>query len=250
MRATLQPSVQKAHWARKYSQEIAIGFFFLALLFIGIAIYWAFSQTPTTSTGVTIQSPAAPLASSPPKHDRTLPTPEVSQTPQPILYPLLVPEATPAPRRIIAQPVVSEVPVLSSTFAYADGIKATVTRIRTINGFTAVTFKVDGSGNSRSDLFVVQVKGGSDDFRTEHTYLIDNNGRRYHLVNEKPEVPEQIPSYDNNGFYMLAPHEVVFVTYLFDKVDDSARNLEVHFSNFVWDMGKVDGIPPIRVVLQ
>jgi hypothetical protein len=88
------------------------------------------------------------------------------------------------------------------------------------------------------------------DIMPRGTNIIDNNGRRYKLINDKPDVPEQIQNYEMDSVYQLEAREAVFVTYLFEKLDDSARSLDVHFISMNQDGDSPSNVQPIHVVLQ
>jgi len=91
--------------------------------------------------------------------------------------------------------------------------------------------------------------GFSGGYLPRATNIIDSNGRRYALINDHPDVPEQIRNYQSDSIYMFEPHESVLVTYLFEKVDDTAQSLDVHFISMNGD-GELPDVKAIHVVLQ
>jgi hypothetical protein len=121
--------------------------------------------------------------------------------------------------------------------------------MRSFNGMTAVSFKIDGSGNNDSGRWVPAPKRTSQaDFYSANTNIIDQSGRRYRLIDDNVNVPEQITY--QGGNYVLAPHETIFVTYLFDALDPAARNLDVTFPEIIKD-GNLDlSRLTMHVVLQ
>jgi hypothetical protein len=174
------------------------------------------------------------------------PTPVPSPTSGPLPSPTRAPQDD---EKIFTQPEIAELFIQSSSSIYWQGLRASAVKIRKYNGMTAITFKIDGSGNSDSDRWVPAPRRTAQaDFYTANTNVIDQNGRRYRLIDDNVDLPEQIRYAGGN--YVLAPHETVFVTYLFEALDPSARKLNVTFPEIIKD-GNLDvSRVTMHVVLQ
>ncbi|HEV7676334.1 MAG TPA: CsgG/HfaB family protein [Candidatus Angelobacter sp.] len=146
-------------------------------------------------------------------------------------------------------PEITEIPIQSSTWIYWQQLRASVVRIRRYHGLTAVTFKIDGSSNNDPYRWVpAPMQTSMHDFYTANTDLVDQNGRRYRLLEDSPDLPEQTKY--KNGNYVLAPHESIVVTYLFEPIDTPTRKLKVTFPAIIKD-GNLDvGRVTIHVALQ
>jgi hypothetical protein len=122
-------------------------------------------------------------------------------------------------------------------------------RIRQYNGMTAVTIKVDGSGNQESDRWIpAPMRTAQASYYTANTNIVDQNGRRYRLLDDDVDLPEQVKY--RGGNYILAPHESVLVTYLFELLSPDARKLNLTFPGIIKD-GNLDvSRVTMRVVLQ
>jgi hypothetical protein len=229
----------KVHWARKYSQEIGVAFFLLALAFIVLAGYWwAYSEKPRPANyaGVTVGPPLTTIKRPP------APPPAVT----PIETPTPTPIATPdlSSQKLIEQPRIQEIPFLTGSEINRGGTLITrVTKIRIINGFTALTFKIDGSANGQQRIAYRRPNNPSID-----TLIIDDQGRRYAMVNETPSVAEQPRFAPDSPFYWLEPHESIFVTYLYERLSPDVRSFDVKFSGLINDIGEQP--QQIHVVLQ
>jgi hypothetical protein len=162
------------------------------------------------------------------------PTPEPTQSPQLSLTPI----SQPVVRKVFSAPEITDIPFKTSSWINWQGLRASVIRLREYNGMTAVTFKVDGSNNSEPYRWIPAPKRTSmSEFYTSNTNIIDQSGRRYRLLEDNPDVPEQT-KYEN-GNYVLAPRETVFVTYLFEAIDPAARKFDVTFPEIIKD-GNLD----------
>jgi TolB-like protein len=142
-----------------------------------------------------------------------------------------------------------EIPFQSSAWIYWQQLRASVVRIRSYNGLTAITFKIDGSSNSDPYRWIpAPMQTAAHDFYTANTNIIDQNGRRYRLMDDSVDLPEQ-PKY-SNGNYVLAPHESIFVTYAFEPLGPAAHKLKITFPEIIKD-GNLDvGRVTILVGLQ
>ena len=152
-----------------------------------------------------------------------------------------------APPSTVQRSSSDEVPIQSSSQIQSSGTSAIVTRIRSMNSLTAVTFKIDNSMAGKQ-AWIRQPSQFPFGIYTNKTLIIDNNGRRYRLVNDHPDVPEQVSRYEMN-VYTLEPHEIAYVTYLFEKLDPAARSFDVHFISMNTD-GDFPDQTPIHVALQ
>jgi hypothetical protein len=114
---------------------------------------------------------------------------------------------------------------------------------------TAVTIKIDGSGNDTSDRWIpAPMRTSQASFYSANTNIVDQSGRRYRLVDDDVDVPEQVKY--SGGNYVLAPHESVLVTYLFEPLTPDARKLSITFPGIIKDGNMDVSRITMRVVLQ
>src|SRR5260370_21993057 len=200
--------------------------------------YEAVTLLPTQNATATAIPSARPMPQSSPAQ-------QPDPLPQPSPLPEQAPERIPAakepvqaespqvviqepPKRIIEQPKFTDVSFVSSTEGIfsSEGIiySVRVYRIRTVNNLTAITFKVDGSATTRSGVLIL-CPTGQDDFVTINSHMVDNNGNRYNLISNTILTPEYLDC--QNGFYQLAAHEVVYPTYLFNKLSSTATSFDI-----------------------
>ena len=173
-------------------------------------------------------------------------TNQASPTPAPVAF---KPPPPVTPVNSFSSPEAVDLPLQSSSWISWQGLRASVIRVRIYNGLTAVTFKIDGSNNADPYRWVpAPMETAMHDFYTANTNIIDQSGRRYRLVDDNPDVPEQTKY--NNGNYVLAPHEIILVTYLFEPLDSSARKLNITFPEVIKDGNFDVGRITIRVALQ
>jgi hypothetical protein len=261
MTLTINPQHKPVHWLRKYSPHIGFGSFVLAIVSVIVGLYALYPPSQKSAPVVIIDSPSRPAPSPSVREPRATlkrdanlnSSPDNALQPasgQPIEQSLQQPVL---PQRVIEQLKITEVPFVSSGKINFQGLLvSSVVRIRIINDFTAITFKVDGSMNDQKGLFVI-CPFGTDSWSTD-TNIVDNNGRRYRLVNSAPDVPEKVDCNAGIGgaegrLYYLEPHETVYPTYLFERIDPRARTLEIHFISAVPNIYNPPP-PPIRVEMQ
>jgi hypothetical protein len=233
------------HWARKYSAEIGVGLFVLAIIFIGLGLH-SLGDKPKPVASETPQSPQ-PV--------QPAPVPQTQRKPKhTIAHPVQTASAAttqrlPAPqpqKRIIEQPKIQDIPFSSSTKLNIQGLlQVSVSQIREVNGMTAITFKVDGSMNSQQGIGLMKITAGSGEGNM--TNVIDSNGRRYRLLNGNPDGRLSYVTGIGPDVYRLEPHETVYPTYLFENIDHNASSLDIHFISFGYLFGY--DIPPIHVVM-
>jgi hypothetical protein len=114
---------------------------------------------------------------------------------------------------------------------------------------TAITIKVDGSNNDDPYRWIpAPTRTAQAGFYTANTNIIDQNGRRYRLVDDNVDVPEQVKY--KGGNYVLAPYETIFVTYLFEALDPNARKLNITFPGIIKDGNMDASRVTMHVVLQ
>src|SRR5258708_40273759 len=101
-----------------------------------------------------------------------------------------------------------------------------VTHVRNCNGLTAVTFKLDGSGNTRSDVQIICP--ASNDSVGIRTNIIDDTGNRHRFIGPSDALEHMNC---DGSFYLLAPHEVVYRTWLFENWDPSIRTFDFNTVN-------------------
>lgn len=225
MPRTIDAPPSQVHWAKKYAAEISVALGLFSIFFIILAIYLAVDKPSQPATVTPQPVPQATPLAPPAQAHKSNQTHSVVRAAAIINAP--APTPTPPQQRIIEQPQYRDLVFsLSSHANLQEILNISVVKIRTGNGNTALSLKIDGSMNTRTDVNIFCPTSDSDFGRSLN--IVDNHGRRYRFLGTTLVFPERLAC-ENGGPYNLAPHEVVYQTYLFDQFDENISSFDVNF---------------------